>query len=90
MPGDTCTHIDAVDTVKPPQRHECEDCVKIGSRWVHLRTCQTCAAHAAATTRRIGMRPNMRTRRAIRDFSRLQNAANAGSNCYPDDAFAEY
>ena len=28
--------------VKHPKRRECEDCVKIGARWVHLRTCQEC------------------------------------------------
>jgi Zn-finger in ubiquitin-hydrolases and other protein len=42
MPGEICTHIEVIETVKHPQRRECEDCVKIGSRWVHLRTCQTC------------------------------------------------
>ncbi len=39
-----CTHIDAVTEVKQPRRYECEECVKIGGRWVHLRTCQTCGA----------------------------------------------
>ena len=37
-----CAHIAAVKTVKHPKRHECEECVKIGGRWVHLRTCQEC------------------------------------------------
>ena len=36
-----CSH-SAVTTVKLPKRRECEECVKIGGRWVHLRTCQTC------------------------------------------------
>jgi len=35
-------HIDAVKTVKHAQKRECEECVKIGARWVHLRTCQEC------------------------------------------------
>ncbi len=37
-----CTHIEAVVDVRPARRHECEECVKTGDRWVHLRTCQTC------------------------------------------------
>jgi hypothetical protein len=37
-----CAHIGAVSEVKGPKRKECDECVKIGSRWVHLRTCQTC------------------------------------------------
>ncbi|MFB0908229.1 MAG: UBP-type zinc finger domain-containing protein [Spirosomataceae bacterium] len=28
--------------VKAAVSHECEDCVKSGDTWVHLRTCQTC------------------------------------------------
>jgi Zn-finger in ubiquitin-hydrolases and other protein len=39
---DTCTHIDALDEIKTAQQRLCEECVKIGARWVHLRTCQTC------------------------------------------------
>ena len=37
-----CVHIGAVTPVKLPKRRECEDCVKIGAKWVHLRTCQEC------------------------------------------------
>ena len=44
MPDTACSHIDSVGTVKLPTRHECQECVKIGSSWVHLRTCQTCGA----------------------------------------------
>jgi hypothetical protein len=40
--GGACDHILAVKTVKQPKRRECEECVKAGSRWVHLQTCQEC------------------------------------------------
>ena len=42
MAESACAHIDAITRVKPPKRHECEECVKIGAQWVHLRTCQEC------------------------------------------------
>lgn len=43
MPGTgPCAHIKSITTAKVPKRRECEDCVKIGSSWVHLRTCQEC------------------------------------------------
>lgn len=42
MPDQGCTHIGAIATIKQPQRYECDECVKIGSDWVHLRTCQEC------------------------------------------------
>lgn len=37
----TCTHLDAVVDVAPSSEG-CEDCLRIGSTWVHLRMCQTC------------------------------------------------
>jgi Zn-finger in ubiquitin-hydrolases and other protein len=38
----TCTHLDQI-RIDPPETVEgCEDCLRIGARWVHLRTCLTC------------------------------------------------
>ena len=42
MPNQQCTHIGMIATIKQPHRRECEECVKIRGRWVHLRTCQEC------------------------------------------------
>jgi uncharacterized UBP type Zn finger protein len=39
-----CTHLDQI-TVAKPDRSEvegCEECLKIGATWVHLRVCRTC------------------------------------------------
>ena len=39
----TCTHLDQVAFLDPPEDIPgCEECLKIGSAWVHLRMCQTC------------------------------------------------
>jgi hypothetical protein len=39
----SCTHLDQVVFTEPPDRVEgCPECLQIGSRWVHLRMCQTC------------------------------------------------
>ncbi len=38
----SCKHIEGIKDVKKPKKMECEECVKTGSSWVHLRTCQTC------------------------------------------------
>ena len=40
--GRTCTHLDAVRNVEPRTPEGCEECMKIGSWWVHLRMCLTC------------------------------------------------
>jgi hypothetical protein len=37
----TCTHLSQMKDVKPHTRG-CEECLKIGSRWVHLRICRAC------------------------------------------------
>ena len=38
-----CTHIDQVQYVDPPAEIAgCEECLKTGDRWVHLRACRTC------------------------------------------------
>jgi uncharacterized UBP type Zn finger protein len=36
-----CTHLDMIQKVVPSAQG-CEDCLKIGGRWVHLRICLTC------------------------------------------------
>jgi len=42
MTTSVCAHIAAITTVRHAKRRECEECVKIGSPWVHLRVCQEC------------------------------------------------
>jgi hypothetical protein len=39
--SDECTHADAIRDVTPSALG-CEECLKIGSPWVHLRLCRTC------------------------------------------------
>lgn len=61
--GTECTHLDQVKPVKPNTRG-CEECLKTGGKWVHLRLCLTCGhvgccdsspgRHATAHFRAIG------------------------------------
>jgi hypothetical protein len=84
-----CRHIEELGEVKQPERRECEECVKTGDRWVHLRTCQECGAtlccdssphrHASAHSRASG--------------HPVVASAEPGERwlyCYPDDAYDEY
>ena len=36
-----CTHLDQI-RVTTTSKHVCEDCIKIGDSWVHLRLCMSC------------------------------------------------
>lgn len=37
-----CTHLESVRDVRPSTTAGCEDCLRTGSRWVHLRLCLQC------------------------------------------------
>ena len=37
-----CTHLDQVKDVSPRTPEVCEECVAMGSDWVHLRLCLSC------------------------------------------------
>jgi uncharacterized UBP type Zn finger protein len=38
-----CSHLDQISiTALPDDIPGCEDCLKIGGRWVHLRMCESC------------------------------------------------
>jgi len=39
----TCSHIDQISYFEPPAEVAgCEECLKGGGQWVHLRMCQEC------------------------------------------------
>ncbi len=85
----TCAHLGAVEAIKPAKAYECEECVKIGADWVHLRTCQTCG-----TTRCCDSSPNRHASQHARATQHpVVASAEPGERwlyCFPDDAFAEY
>jgi len=85
----TCAHLAAIETVKRPKRRECEICVSMGARWVHLRTCQECGSTLCCDDS-----PN-RHASAHAGTSKHPVIASAEPGerwlyCYPDDAFGEY
>jgi hypothetical protein len=89
MSEQACTHITAVETVKRPNKAVCEECVKAGARWVHLRTCQSCGATLCCDDS-----PNRHASRHARSSTHpVIASAEPGERwlyCFPDDAFAEY
>ena len=89
MPNQDCTHIGAIATIKRPSQQHCDECVKIGADWVHLRTCQGCGGtHCCDSS------PNRHaTRHAQRTGHPVVASAQPGERwlyCYPEDAFGEY
>jgi hypothetical protein len=89
MSDDSCQHLTEIVEVTPAKRHECEECVAIGSTWVHLRTCQRCGG-----TRCCDSSPNRHaTRHAKTTGHPVAASAEPGERwlwCYVDELFAEY
>ena len=89
MTEPACGHITAIEKVLQPKKRECEACVKIGARWVHLRTCQTCGSTLCCDSS-----PNRHaSKHAHATGHPVTASAEPGEQwlyCYPDDAFAEY
>ena len=83
-----CEHLEAIGEVKVGP-HSCEECVKIGSTWVHLRTCQTCGRTLCCDSS-----PNRHSRRhAMMEGHTVFASAEPGERwvyCFADDAYAEY
>ena len=84
-----CTHIESIENVKQPKKRECEECVKINSIWMHLRTCQTCGVTLCCDSS-----PNRHASHHARAAGHAVIAsAEPGERwlyCFPDDAFVEY
>jgi hypothetical protein len=84
-----CDHIRSIESVTQPERHECEECVAMGSRWVHLRTCQTCGG-----TRCCDSSPNQHASKHARASGHhVIASAEPGERwlyCFSDDSYAEY
>jgi hypothetical protein len=89
MANGSCAHISSITNVLGPKLRQCDDCVKIGALWVHLRTCQSCGGtHCCDSS------PNRHaSKHAKASHHPVVASAEPGERwlyCYPDEAFAEY
>jgi Zn-finger in ubiquitin-hydrolases and other protein len=89
MASEGCSHISEIDSVKHPNVLECVECVQIGARWVHLRTCQQCGVTLCCDSS-----PNRHaSKHAKASAHPVIASAQPGERwlyCYADEAFAEY
>jgi uncharacterized UBP type Zn finger protein len=77
-----CTHLDQI-RITNTEKHVCEDCVKIGATWVHLRLCLECG--------QVGCCDSSKYKHATKHFHRskhpLMRSIEPGENwvwCYVD------
>lgn len=60
-----CSHLGQVQEVGDPGR-VCEDCIKTGDKWVHLRQCLTCG--------HVGCCDSSKNKHATRHFNETDHA----------------
>ena len=84
-----CLHITQIETVKSSKTHVCEACVAIGSKWVHLRTCQDCGVTLCCDSS-----PNRHaSKHAGSTGHPVIASAEPGEQwlyCFPHEAYVEY
>ncbi|BCS31147.1 hypothetical protein TBR22_A03470 [Luteitalea sp. TBR-22] len=83
----TCRHRDQ-DTHPAPRTEGCEECLKLGDRWVHLRLCLVCG--------HVGCCDSSKNKHATRHFHATQHplvrSLERGERwawCYADEEFFE-
>ncbi len=83
-----CTHISQRKPVKPRTPQGCEECLRMGDTWVHLRMCETCG--------HVGCCDSSKNRHATAHFHALRHpimrSFEPGEDwewCYMDEAMIE-
>ncbi|MBT1708570.1 UBP-type zinc finger domain-containing protein [Fulvivirgaceae bacterium PWU5] len=86
---DLCDHLRDWTDIKTPQKHECEECVKVGGQWLHLRTCQTCGATFCCDSSP-GRHASKHAASAGHPVAISAEPGERWAWCYRDEIFREY
>ena len=83
-----CEHVKSIAENVTPSADGCEDCLKIGGWWVHLRLCESCG--------HVGCCDNSPNRHATKHYKATDHpiikSFEPGEDwiyCYPDEQFYE-
>jgi uncharacterized UBP type Zn finger protein len=86
MPA-SCQHLKGLKPHKP-RSEGCEECLKMGDTWVHLRLCESCG--------HVGCCDSSKNKHATKHYGATQHpiirSLEPGEDwgfCYPDDLFFE-
>jgi uncharacterized UBP type Zn finger protein len=83
----TCTHLDQVHEVQP-SAEGCEDCLRIGADWVHLRLCMTCG-HVGCCDQSPNRHATAHVQASGHPLIRSHEPGEEWAYCYPDDLYME-
>ena len=84
---ETCSHLDQIRNPSP-NTDGCEECLKMGDTWVHLRLCETCG--------HVGCCDSSKNRHATKHFRKtkhpIMRSLEPGEDwgwCYVDEVMIE-
>jgi uncharacterized UBP type Zn finger protein len=89
MENQICEHIQQISELKTAKEYACEACEKEGSRWLHLRTCQTCGATLCCDSSPM----KHMTKHYYETGHPVAISSEPGERwlwCYKDESFVEY
>jgi uncharacterized UBP type Zn finger protein len=83
--SDPCTHVtDAMPRAVHRPAPGCEECLKMGSEWVHLRICLTCA-HVGCCDSSPNRHATAHNRSTHHPVITSAEVGETWAYCYPDD-----
>ena len=78
-----CSHLDQIQNVRPHTRG-CEECLKAGMRWVHLRMCLVCG-HVGCCDSSIGKHATKHFHHTLHPVMRSIERGERWGWCYVDE-----
>jgi len=85
--AETCSHLDQIQ-VRSTEKRGCEECLKMGDQWVHLRLCTICG--------HVGCCDSSKNKHATKHFHRTKHplirSIEPGEDwywCYVDEVILE-
>jgi uncharacterized UBP type Zn finger protein len=83
-----CRHMESVPVPEPGARTTgCEECMKIGQSWVHLRKCLVCG-HVGCCDSSIGKHATGHYRKTGHEVMRSAEPGETWRYCYADQTMA--
>jgi uncharacterized UBP type Zn finger protein len=83
-----CTHLDQIQDVSP-NTNGCEECLKAGTTWVHLRMCLLCG-HVGCCDASQGKHATRHFRATEHPLMRSQEPGENWGWCYVDEIGFEF
>lgn len=83
-----CEHLDQLGPAEPSTTEGCEDCLRIGGRWVHLRWCMQCG-HVGCCDNSPNRHATAHNAESAHPVIQSFEPGERWAYCYPDDTILQ-